>query len=143
MPEGEDVPDDFAIPSDCQLLRSFSPQFIVPVQGGGLRPDRRAFQEITDKNTGVRAMSVYRRDLLDELQVEYEAIVETHPDHLIVCLAASKFRELGLGVVSAPEAGRAGPAHCHIFGKLSGSRQSRLVDAVVDGGDDTWIKGPQ
>jgi hypothetical protein len=141
MPEEEVVQDDPAIPNECGLLRSFSPQFIAAIHGGGVRPDSRAFQKITDKTTGERAMSVYRADILDELSVDYEAIIENHPDHMIVCIPTKTFRDLELGIVSKPEPGPAGPAHCHVSGQLSGSKRDRLVNAVVDGVG-TWIKGP-
>jgi hypothetical protein len=141
MPEGEAIQDDPAIPNDCELLRSFSPQFIAPVHGGGLRPSSQAFQKIRDKVTGEYAMSVYRADILDELGVEYEAIVDDHPDHLIVCIPTRRFRDLELGIVPKREPGRAGPAHCHVSGQLSSGKRSRLADAVVDG-EGRWIKGP-
>jgi hypothetical protein len=90
-----------------------------------------------DKLTGVKAMSVYRADLLDELGVEYEAIIESHPDHLIVSITARQVRDLELGVVPVPEHGPIGQAHAHVTGKKTGGRRSRLADAAE------WVKGPQ
>jgi hypothetical protein len=141
MPEGEAVKDDPAIPDECGLLRSFSPQFVVAIQGGGVRPSSQAFQKITDKATGERAMSVYRADILEELGIEYEAIIEKHPDHLIVRIPTKMFRDLELGIVPKAGSDRPGPAHCHVSGQLSGSKRDRLANAVV-GGEGSWIKGP-
>ncbi len=139
----EEVPDDREhIPNYTPLLRSFSPEFLVEVEGGGVRPSGQAFQAITDKETGLRAMSVYRADVLDALDVPYEAIVENHPEQLIVRLPAERLREQGLGIIAAAGPGRVGPAHCHVFGNLTRGKRSRIADAVAqDPG--AWIKGPE
>jgi hypothetical protein len=129
------------IASEAHLLRSFHPSFVAEDIEGKKRPASRAFNSITDSETEVHAMSVYRTDLLDEASVSYDEIIAEHPNHLIVSLPAQTYADLGLELVAAPEDGVIGPAHMHVTGKLTQARKNRLVEAVMNG-PGRWVKGP-
>jgi hypothetical protein len=135
-----EVVDGNPIRGHIHILRSFSPAFVLDLPGGGKRPDSRAFNEIRDKESDVKAMSVYRTDLLDEDGIPYEEIIAKHPSHLIVSHPAQTYADLSLSLRAAPEEGRVGRAHMHVAG-LTGGRKNRLVEAVL-GGPGRWVKGP-
>lgn len=143
MPGPASAGDDAQLPlvEDTPLIRAFHPRFTALDLDRQVRPASRAFNDIKDEQTGTVAMSVYRADLLIRDDIPLDAIVEAHPDFLIVSVPTKSYWDLQLEVVPAPEAGRVGHAHMHVLGGLTKGRKNRLVAAVVQG-PGGWVKGP-
>lgn len=118
-----------AVPDDAHLLRRIRPDWIVAVEGGGVRVTRQAFQDQRAPD-GTEAMSVYVEEHLVQLGLSAANVLDGHPGYGLVRLPARVVRDLGLKIEWAPVAGDGtrGQAHYHVVGNKSGTIRRRLAD---------------
>ena len=124
-------PDDETIYDDDVLLRRVHPQKVVPDGAGGFRLSGSIFEDLTDPETGTKAMSVLVEWLLEELGgAGADLVRDQYAGWGLVAVRAREIRECGLTVCWAPSEheGRYADAHAHVFGKKRGSTQHRLRD---------------
>jgi hypothetical protein len=132
MTEAPGPPDDATILGTSTLLRRITPDWIVPDNAGGTKLSRQAFQDQTADN-GIRAMSVFIQERLNELEIPLLELVADHARYGVVGFLAEVARGCNLGVTWAPTPadGPRGAAHAHVICRKTGSVQARLVAASV------------
>jgi len=126
---GDEPRDDPSIPDDAALLRRVTPTKFVPLPEGGVRLSSSTFEEMPDRATGVRAMSMLVEGKVVELGSSATDLVAGKAGWGVVAVSARLIRECGLRIVWAPTPleGSLSEAHVHVFGKPTGSIQKRLV----------------
>lgn len=114
--------DDAEIPDDAVLLRRVAP---AQMDRDGNRVTSNAFNDITDRDTGARAVSVFVQAEIEKLGVSLADMVAEHEGFGVVAITAGEVRALGLGVTWEPNDRAYGPAHAHINGgKPKGVRRA-------------------
>lgn len=82
-------------------------------------------------------MSVALGCVLEELGLEPEDVVVSHPGYGLVAVEVGFIRKLGLGVVH--DGNDDEPYHGGVYGRKTGKVRSRLRDAAIQNG---WIREP-
>lgn len=123
---GPEPIDDPTISDDEILLRRVAPEQMAN-EGGELRVSSNAFHDITDQQTGARAVSVFVESRVLSLGVSLPQVLEDLEGFGLVAITVREIRDLGLGVTWAPNDLSLGAAHAHLNGNKNRPVRRRLA----------------
>ncbi|MEA2676080.1 MAG: hypothetical protein QOJ81_221 [Chloroflexota bacterium] len=110
--------DDESIGDDSYVLRVVHPSQMA-MDGNALRVTSNAFQNLTDRETGKTAVSVFEETRLHELGAAARDLIAGFEGFGVVAITVALLRGLGLGVTWEPNDLSFGAAHVHINGDKS------------------------